>query len=101
MFIETSAPRVAGNRAWLVSQQFQVTQMTVCLQFWYNMNGNGVGKFNSVCLHNRIHILIPDTSEIYIYVMKHCNNVVNVWPINVSMCIIRISYMCGCRIGKF
>ena len=40
MFIETSAPRVRGDKAWLLSDQLQPTTGS-CLTFWYSMYGSG------------------------------------------------------------
>lgn len=50
MFIETSAPRVAGDKAWLVSPQFNPTKTPGCMSFWYHMFGSGVGKYYSPLL---------------------------------------------------
>ncbi|XP_060564981.1 MAM and LDL-receptor class A domain-containing protein 1-like [Ruditapes philippinarum] len=46
MYIETSAPRVAGNKAWLVSQQFNPSKTTQCISFWYHMYGTTIGSLN-------------------------------------------------------
>lgn len=43
MYIETSSPRVAGNKAWLLSQTFNPTTTTTCVSFWYHMYGQTIG----------------------------------------------------------
>ncbi|KAH3846508.1 hypothetical protein DPMN_088809 [Dreissena polymorpha] len=43
-YIETSAPRQTDNFAWLQSPPLQSLHQAVCLQFWYNMYGESVGK---------------------------------------------------------
>ena len=43
LYIESSAPRVIGDKAWLVSGTFS-NGSSPCLSFWYNMNGNGMGS---------------------------------------------------------
>ena len=40
IFIETSAPRKVGDKAWLKSGQVPATTGS-CLTFWYNMYGTG------------------------------------------------------------
>ena len=45
LFIESSSPRLPGNRAWLLSQPFGASQ-TRCLSFWYHMNGAQIGTLN-------------------------------------------------------
>ncbi|XP_041365734.1 MAM and LDL-receptor class A domain-containing protein 1-like [Gigantopelta aegis] len=42
--MESSSPRKAGNKAWLVSSPFD--NRTRCLSFWYNMHGSGMGSLN-------------------------------------------------------
>ena len=42
IYIEASAPRVVGDRAWLDSESFSVGSPN-CLSFWYNMNGQSIG----------------------------------------------------------
>ncbi|XP_025085517.1 MAM and LDL-receptor class A domain-containing protein 1-like [Pomacea canaliculata] len=46
VFIESSAPRVPGDRAWLVSQPFTAFRGSRCLIFWYHMYGSGIGSLN-------------------------------------------------------
>lgn len=45
VFIETSRPRVTGDKAWFQSQWFDATNSR-CLQFWYHMFGRGIGTLN-------------------------------------------------------
>lgn len=45
MYIETSAPRVSGDKARLISPQVTFTQPT-CLQFYYHMYGRNIGTLN-------------------------------------------------------
>uniref|UniRef100_A0A2C9KBP7 MAM domain-containing protein n=1 Tax=Biomphalaria glabrata TaxID=6526 RepID=A0A2C9KBP7_BIOGL len=45
VFIDASAPRVQGDKAWFVSQDLS-PDMPSCLKFWYNMNGPTVGTLN-------------------------------------------------------
>ncbi|XP_030849653.1 MAM and LDL-receptor class A domain-containing protein 2 [Strongylocentrotus purpuratus] len=47
-FIESSSPRVYGNKAWLVSETFESTSGR-CFEMWYHMYGEGTGSL-------RIHI---------------------------------------------
>ena len=44
-FIESSAPRRPGDRAWLQSPTLQAST-PVCLSFWYNMYGADTGSLN-------------------------------------------------------
>ncbi|KAH3887686.1 hypothetical protein DPMN_011704 [Dreissena polymorpha] len=43
MYIETSAPRVPGNKAWLISQTFNPSTAPQCFTFWYHMYGSTIG----------------------------------------------------------
>ena len=45
VFIETSAPRKVGDKAWLKSDQLAATSGS-CLTFWYNMYGQGKLKYS-------------------------------------------------------
>ena len=46
-YIETSYPRVTGDKAWLVSDIFKVDpNFNWCLTFWVHMYGNSVGYLN-------------------------------------------------------
>ena len=45
MYIEASAPRSKGHKAWLRSPVFTPSSGR-CLQFWYHMYGFNVGKLN-------------------------------------------------------
>ncbi|XP_071486324.1 MAM and LDL-receptor class A domain-containing protein 1-like [Diadema antillarum] len=44
-FIESSAPRVRGDNAWLVSEHFEASGGR-CFEFWYHMFGQGTGTLN-------------------------------------------------------
>ena len=47
MYIEATAPRTIGDKAWLVSQTFESVKTPVrCMSFWYNMNGVQMGSLN-------------------------------------------------------
>lgn len=47
MFIETSSPRVPGDKAYLLSEPFDPTSSSGrCLQFWHHMNGASIGTLN-------------------------------------------------------
>ncbi|XP_052767042.1 neurogenic locus notch homolog protein 2-like [Mya arenaria] len=47
IYIETSAPRIVNETAWLVSPVMRYrSAQAQCLQFWYNMNGASVGTLN-------------------------------------------------------
>lgn len=65
MFIETSAPRVAGDKAWLVSPQFNPTKTPGCMSFWYHMFGSGVGKY-FLTPFNEIYLFHKTIAEIYV-----------------------------------
>ncbi|XP_066300036.1 MAM and LDL-receptor class A domain-containing protein 1-like [Branchiostoma lanceolatum] len=43
MYLEASAPRQQGDKAWLLSEAFQTGPPARCLRFWYHMFGNGIG----------------------------------------------------------
>lgn len=45
MYIESSAPRRSGQKAWLVSRQIGFTT-PMCLSFWYHMYGIQIGSLN-------------------------------------------------------
>ena len=53
MFIESSAPRVPGDKARLYSEVFKPTRDTKCFNFYYNMNGADVGTLNVYLLVNQ------------------------------------------------
>lgn len=54
MYIEASAPRVAGDTARLRSKVYQPTN-NKCLSFWYSMNGLDMGTLNVyVSQYNRL-----------------------------------------------
>ena len=46
MYIETSAPRVAGNKARFISEIFPAKQTGSCFVFWYHMFGQDIDKLN-------------------------------------------------------
>ena len=47
MFVETSSPRVQGDKARLYSERFLPTsQRGRCIKFWYHMYGNSIGTLN-------------------------------------------------------
>ena len=47
LYIETSAPRVMGHKAWLVSETFPpVSASGRCIHFWYSMYGQTVDTLN-------------------------------------------------------
>jgi hypothetical protein len=45
MFIETSRPRVAGDKARLETPSYKAT-FGSCARFWYHMRGDGIGVLN-------------------------------------------------------
>eukprot|EP00057_Strongylocentrotus_purpuratus_P007164 XP_011661638.1 PREDICTED: MAM and LDL-receptor class A domain-containing protein 1-like [Strongylocentrotus purpuratus] len=45
MYIETEAPRVQGERAWLYSHTFPATG-SHCFEFYYHMYGDNIGSLN-------------------------------------------------------
>lgn len=45
-FIETSSPRKQGDKARLVSTQFNGTASKNCFTFWYHMYGSSIGSLN-------------------------------------------------------
>ena len=44
MYIETSAPRQPGDKAWLGSPSYPGTTGPLCLNFFYHMNGPDIGQ---------------------------------------------------------
>ncbi|CAH3165361.1 unnamed protein product, partial [Porites evermanni] len=46
VFIETSSPRRQGDKARLLSQQFNGTNAGSCFTFWYHMYGGTIGTLN-------------------------------------------------------
>ena len=54
IFIETSAPRRRGQKAWLQSAIFSPTGSTPrCLHFWASMYGSGIGSLNVYLANNQ------------------------------------------------
>ncbi|XP_033107116.1 MAM and LDL-receptor class A domain-containing protein 1-like [Anneissia japonica] len=51
MYMESSPPNFHGSRARLVSPYINYVDGPMCLQFWYNMNGEDIGSLN-VYRHN-------------------------------------------------
>lgn len=45
MFIETSWPRISGDRARLETTLYKAT-VGSCARFWYHMRGQGIGVLN-------------------------------------------------------
>ncbi|XP_046559779.1 MAM and LDL-receptor class A domain-containing protein 1-like [Haliotis rubra] len=56
LFIETSAPRLAGDKAWLVSESFPPSNTSSCINFWYSMYGATVGSLN-------VYIRVPGRTD--------------------------------------
>ena len=48
MYIETSIPRVPGDKAWLSSPVIPQMSNTICLSFYYYMYGEDVGTLNVI-----------------------------------------------------
>lgn len=46
MYIESSAPRINGDKARLISASYSPPGTPQCLEFWYNMYGAGTGTLN-------------------------------------------------------
>ena len=44
VYIETSAPRVKGDKAWFLSPTFTPGATPKCMSFWYHMLGTSVGE---------------------------------------------------------
>lgn len=53
MFIETSAPRVPGNKAKLVSEVFPPKSTATCLTFYFHMYGSSIGSLGVYILTNQ------------------------------------------------
>ena len=53
MFIETSAPRVKGDKARLASQVYPPSNTVKCFNFYYHMNGADIGFLNAYILLNQ------------------------------------------------
>ncbi|XP_072014819.1 MAM and LDL-receptor class A domain-containing protein 2-like [Amphiura filiformis] len=49
MYIESSSPQKAGDKAWLVSPLQPATSPSgACMEFWYHMFGNTIGELNLI-----------------------------------------------------
>ncbi len=49
LYIEASSPRLAGDKARLVSEQFNnIVSSKRCLTFWYHMYGADIGSLNVI-----------------------------------------------------
>ena len=46
LFIETSSPRVSGDKAKLYSSLISSSSGAKCFTFWYHMYGSGIGQLN-------------------------------------------------------
>lgn len=53
VFIETSNPRVPGDKARLASEAFTPQNTAACLSFYYNMNGVDIATLNTYILTNQ------------------------------------------------
>ncbi|XP_067654503.1 MAM and LDL-receptor class A domain-containing protein 1-like [Haliotis asinina] len=61
LYIETSAPRLTGDKAWLVSESFSpVTSSGRCISFWYSMYGATVDSLN-------VYIRVPGRTDYMIW----------------------------------
>jgi hypothetical protein len=71
-FIETSYPRVTGDKAWLVSDIFKVNpNYKWCLKFWLHMYGNSVGYLNVYIVTN---VLEPTKDKYYRRIFRLTGN---------------------------
>ncbi|KAG7176307.1 MAM and LDL-receptor class A domain-containing protein 1-like 1 [Homarus americanus] len=46
-YVDSSYPRLPGDKAWLVSAALQPTAVPLCVKFWINIYGGGTGNFRS------------------------------------------------------
>ena len=58
IYIETSSPRVTGDKARLISHQFNPTRSSSCFTFWYHMCGQSIGSLNLYQLVGQTETLI-------------------------------------------
>jgi len=58
IFIETSNPRVTGDKARLISQQFNGASSSSCFTFWYHMYGQSIRSLNLYQLVGKTETLI-------------------------------------------
>ena len=58
IFIETSSLRPTGDKAKLISQQFNGTSSSSCFTFWYHMYGQSIGSLNLYQLVGQTETLI-------------------------------------------
>lgn len=75
MYIETSAPRVAGNKARFASEVFPPKQTGSCFVFWYHMYGADVDTLNIYVRLNVSYTIM--TSEALLW--QQTGNVGNQW----------------------
>ena len=64
VYIETSDPQAPGNAARLQSTDFLPSNISLCLRFWYQMNGEDVNTLN-VLVQN-----INEKGEGYLWTQK-------------------------------
>ena len=58
VYIETSSPRVKGDKAWLLSQSFNsFSGHGRCMSFWYHMYGTGIGENTNEQHHEKTCLL--------------------------------------------
>lgn len=53
MYLETSAPRVTGDKARLLSQVYPGSNTDKCFMFYYHMYGSDIGNLNVYLLLNQ------------------------------------------------
>ncbi|KAL8608892.1 hypothetical protein ACOMHN_065230 [Nucella lapillus] len=81
MFMESSAPRVQGDKTWLVSQPFPAfSSGSVCFNFWYHMYGQSIGSLNVYIVVvagwlNVYIVVVTGSLNVYIVVVTGLLNV--------------------------
>lgn len=78
MYIETSLPRVKGDKAWLISTNFPFSQTARCMQFWYHMYGDGVGMYKFSINKIRKGHDVADNSFVSVNISKDTEWIKNV-----------------------
>jgi len=64
VYIETSAPRTTGHKAWLVSENFPpVSSSGRCIHFWYTMYGTTVDTLN-------VYLRIAGQNDSFIWMLQ-------------------------------